>query len=429
MIVSILAGGKGTRFLKYSKIPKLLIKFKNYTLLENIINQCKKYKLINFFLFLGFGNKKIVNFLKKKEIKVNYFIEKFPLGTGGSLKKIENLNDDTLVIMGDLLFNINLKKFIKFHKSKEADITLFVHPNNHPYDSDLVSVDKNNRITNFFSKNRKNIIYTKNLATAGIYLIKTKLLKLLKTDKFQDLSKDLIEKLIKNKSKIFAFHSREYIKDVGTPRRYFEAKKDIYLNIPNKRNFDNKMPAFFIDRDGVINKERFNLYSDPCDFFPRTIKAIKKINKMNYLCIIITNQPAIAKGFVSEKYVNYTHDKMETLMGYKGAYIDDIFYCPHHPEKGFKGEVKKYKISCFCRKPKITLIKKAKEKFNIDLKKSYFIGNSLIDYKTAINAGIKPFIVNNNLLSRQLKQKQNFKDLFECVNYLFESKLLIKKHE
>lgn len=320
--------------------------------------------------------------------------------------------------MGDLIFNINLKKFIKFHKSKNAHITLFVHPNNHPYDSDLISVNKNNKVINFFSKNRKKIIYTKNLATAGIYLIKTNLLKFLKKDSFQDLSKNLIQKLIKKKQKIFAYHSREYVKDVGTPERYFEAKKDINLNIPIKRNFNNKMPAFFIDRDGVINKERFNLYSDPCNFFPKTIEAIKKINKMNYLCIIITNQPAIAKGFVTEKFVNFTHNKLETFIGYKGAYIDGIFYCPHHPKKGFIGEIKKYKISCFCRKPKIGLIQEAKKKFNIDLKKSYFIGNSFTDFKTAINAGIKPIIVNNNSLSEQVNQKKKFKNLFECINFL-----------
>jgi D,D-heptose 1,7-bisphosphate phosphatase len=418
MLIAILAGGKGTRFLKYSNTPKLLIKFKNYTLLENIINQCKKYNLNNFYLFLGFGNERIVKFLKKKKIKVNYFIDKNPLGTGGALKKIENRKEDSLIIMGDLLFNINLERFIKFHKSKNADITLFTHPNSHPHDSDLISVNKNNKVINFFSKNRKKIIYTKNIATAGIYLMKTKLLKSLKKDSFQDLSKNLIKKLVKRNANVFAYQSREYIKDVGTPERYFEAKKDINLNIPNKRNFNNKMPAFFIDRDGVINKERFNLYSDPCNFFPRTVEAIKKINEMNYLCIIITNQPAIAKGFVTEKFVNFTHDKMETLMGYKGAYIDGIFYCPHYPKKGFKGEIKKYKVNCSCRKPKIGLIKKAIEEFNIDLKKSYFIGNSLIDYKTAIKAGIKPIIVNNNLLSDEINQKKKFKNLFEYINFL-----------
>jgi histidinol phosphatase-like enzyme len=70
------------------------------------------------------------------------------------------------------------------------------------------------------------------------------------------------------------------------------------------------------------------------------------------------------------------------------------------------------------------LIKKAEKKFNIDLKKSYFIGNSLVDYNTAINAGIKPIIINNNLLSEEINQKKKFKDLFECINYLINKCIL-----
>ena len=178
------------------------------------------------------------------------------------------------------------------------------------------------------------------------------------------------------------------------------------------------MPAIFLDRDGVINKEKYNIYSNPCNFYPKTAEAIRKINKMNYLCIVITNQPAIAKGFVKEDFVKFTHAKMETLVGYEGAYFDDILYCPHHPEKGFKGELKKYKIKCFCRKPKLGLIKKAEEKFNIDLKKSYFIGNSLVDYNTAVNSGTTPIIINNISLSKNIKQKKHFNNLHECINYL-----------
>jgi D,D-heptose 1,7-bisphosphate phosphatase len=426
MLIAILAGGKGSRFIKFAKKPKLLIKFKDYTLLDNFINQCKDFNIKKIFLFLGFGSDKIIQYLKNNKIKVNYFLESKPLGTGGALKIIENKKDkNILVIMGDVLANVNFKKFITFHKSKKSDITLFAHPNNHPYDSDLIATDENSRVIKFYSKNKKKNLYVRNLASAGIYLVKTRLLKLLKKNTFQDLSKNLIEKLInKKKYRIFAYHSREYVKDAGTPDRYFQVQRDIKLRLPFKRNLKNKMPAIFLDRDGVINKEKYNIYSNPCNFYPRTAEAIRKINKMNYLCIVITNQPAIAKGFVNEDFVKFTHAKMETLVGYEGAYFDDILYCPHHPEKGFKGELKKYKIKCFCRKPKLGLIKKAKKKFNIDLKKSYFIGNSLVDYNTAINAGIKPIIINNNLLSEEINQKKKFKDLFECINYLINKCIL-----
>ena len=117
-----------------------------------------------------------------------------------------------------------------------------------------------------------------------------------------------------------------------------------------------------MDRDGVINKEKKNYqYSNPCDLYPGVIDAIKRINRSNYLAIIISNQPSIAKGFVSRNYVDYTHKKLQTELGLQNVYLNDIFYCPHHPDKGFKDEVIKYKIKCLCRKPRPGLILEAKK--------------------------------------------------------------------
>lgn len=421
MLIAILAGGKGSRFSKFSNKPKILISFKKKTLLDNFIYQLKEFKFKNKFLFLGHKSDEVIKYLKKKRIKINYFVEKKPLGTGGALKNFENHeNEDALVIMGDILLDIDYKKFIAFHKKKKSETTLFVHPNTHPHDSDLVTVNKNMKVTNFFSKNKRKRPYTRNLTTAGVYLINLKLLKKLKKNVFQDLSSHLIIPALKKKNhKVFAYYSREYVKDVGTPKRYFEALKDFKNKIPQKRNLNKKMPAIFLDRDGTLNREKYNVYSNPCNLFSKTIEAIKIINKKNYLSIIISNQPAIAKGFVKQKHVEFTHSKLETMLGHSGAYIDEILYCPHHPKKGFRGEIKSLKVKCECRKPRIGLIKLAEKKFNIDLKKSIFIGNSMVDYETAINAGIKPMIINNKILSKELKQKKHFKSIYECISSIF----------
>lgn len=148
--------------------------------------------------------------------------------------------------------------------------------------------------------------------------------------------------------------------------------------------------AFFLDRDGVINEEVGEL-SNIEDFklYAFCAQAIKKIHEAGYLVIVITNQPMIAKGFMTEKELSAIHYKMEAGLSLRGAKVDAIYYCPHHPEKGFKGEVKKLKIACKCRKPEIGMIKKAVKDFTIDLKKSFFIGDSTVDAKTAENAGVK----------------------------------------
>ncbi len=102
---------------------------------------------------------------------------------------------------------------------------------------------------------------------------------------------------------------------------------------------------------------------------------------------MVTNQPVIARGEVDFQELQEIHNKMETLLGEKGAYIDNIFFCPHHPDKGFDGERPEYKIICDCRKPEPGMLLNAAKKYNIDLSKSWMVGDSESDMKAGINAG------------------------------------------
>ena len=121
-----------------------------------------------------------------------------------------------MVIYSDILFNIDLEKFIKFHKKKKSDLTLFTHPNNHPHDSDLIEVNNSSQVVKFHKKPHKNKNFN-NLCLSGIYIINKKLLKILKKNKYQDFSKDFLPKIIKNKFKVYSYRSRDYVKDIGTP--------------------------------------------------------------------------------------------------------------------------------------------------------------------------------------------------------------------
>ena len=147
------------------------------------------------------------------------------LGTGGCLRSlIKYKNENYLIIFGDLIFNINFKKFYKFHKKNKSDLTLLVHPNDHPYDSDLLEINEKNRLIKFHNKpHKKNNIG--NLSLSGILILNRKVLKYIKPKKFQDLSKKILPKLLKKKCKIFAYNTREYVKDVGTPQRMRSIKK------------------------------------------------------------------------------------------------------------------------------------------------------------------------------------------------------------
>ena len=125
-------------------------------------------------------------------------------------------------------------------------------------------------------------------------------------------------------------------------------------------------------------------------------EAIKKINASGYLAIVVTNQPVIARGEVTFKELEEIHNKMETELGLRGAYLDAIYYCPHHPHKGYDGEVPELKIECDCRKPKPGMLLKAAIDYNIDLSQSYMIGDGENDIKAGLAARCKSILVNGN---------------------------------
>lgn len=126
---------------------------------------------------------------------------------------------------------------------------------------------------------------------------------------------------------------------------------------------------------------------------PEVEEAIKDINSSEYLAIIATNQPVIARGEVTVRQLEEIHKKLETELGKAGAYVNDIYYCPHHPHKGYKGEITELKIDCNCRKPKIGMITAAAEKYNIDLSQSWYIGDTTMDIQTGINATMRTVLV------------------------------------
>lgn len=144
-----------------------------------------------------------------------------------------------------------------------------------------------------------------------------------------------------------------------------------------------------------------------------TLLAIHLINKSRYLAICITNQPVIARGEVTFVELDDIHHKMETLLGQKEAYLDDLFFCPHHPDKGYAGEVKELKIDCDCRKPKIGMLIKAQDKYNINIKESWFIGDSNNDVQTGINSGCQTVYIGTNPSG-----------LFAKPNYIYMSKFI-----
>ena len=415
MEIAILIGGKGTRIKKISKRkPNSFLKIGNKSIIDHQLNSLTKIKK-KIFLLSNRSYSEFHNQLKQKykNIKFEIFEENMPLGTGGCLRSlIKYKNKNYLIIFGDLIFNINFKKFYKFHKKNKSDLTLLVHPNDHPFDSDILEVNEKNRLIKFHKKpHKKNNIG--NLSLSGILIINKKILKYIRPNKFQDISKNILPKLLKKKCKIFAYNTREYVKDVGTAQRIRLVKKQIQTKKFTNGNIDKKLPAIFLDRDGVINKEYHNFkYQDPMNINKGAVSAVKKINNKGYLSVIITNQPAVAKGFITLDKLKNDHKKLEYYFGTQGAYFDRIYFCPYYPDKGFKGENKKFKKKSTWRKPDNGMLLQAVKDLNIDIKKSYMIGDQSVDYYAAKKTGIKCLLVGEKF---KIKGSKNYKNLFDAI--------------
>lgn len=178
------------------------------------------------------------------------------------------------------------------------------------------------------------------------------------------------------------------------PDRYYEVEHDLKSGKIAARNLKNKQKAIFLDRDGTINVYK-GFLTKPEDFelIPGVAEAIRQINHSGYLAVVVSNQPVIARGDCSFDELRTIHNKMETLLGKEKAFIDAIYYCPHHPDKGFGGERPEYKFDCDCRKPKPGLLLQAAEEWNIELAASYMIGDSDRDIEAGQAAGCKQSIL------------------------------------
>lgn len=407
----IMAGGKGTRISTVrSDLPKPMIPVCGKPVLEWQIENLKASGLTDIVLVIGHLGDAIKDYFgdgSRWDVKISYFIETQPLGTAGALFRMPELQEDFLLMSGDVMLDVDFNRFIRFHKEHNALASLTVHPNNHPFDSSLIVTEilpardggmplYTNRVVKWMNKEDERLYY-RNVVNAGIEMISPQLLddaraKIACLDKV-DLDRDVLKPGI-GSGRIFAYETSEYIKDMGTPERLNEVESDLMSGKIAAHNLSVKQKAIFLDRDGTINKTS-GFLRDVNDFelIDGVAEAIRLINKSGYLAVVVTNQPVIARGECSFEELQEIHNKMETLLGKEGAFIDGLFLCPHHTDKGFEGERIEYKVNCDCRKPKAGLFFQAQRTLNIDLSQSYMVGDSGIDVKAAENAGCKKAIL------------------------------------
>ena len=402
----IMAGGKGTRISSVaSDIPKPMIKIEEKPILEHELECLRNQGFTDIIITVSHLGNVIIEYFGDGSgvspttdepfgVNIEYYYEKDPLGNAGALFRIKDkLTEDFLLLNADAMFDIDFNRFIDFHRKHGGFVTLFTHPNSHPYDSGLIIADSNGAVEQWLAKEDKRPEFYKNRVNAGLHVINPKILETEITTPKVDLDRQLLKPLA-GSGMMFCYDSPEYVKDMGTPDRYYSVYEDYKAGRVKGKNLKYKQKAVFLDRDGTINKyvgflrniEDFELIDGVAD-------AIKKINASGYLAIIVTNQPVIARGEITIPQLNEIHNKMETLLGQNGAYIDGLYYCPHHPHKGYEGEISELKFDCNCRKPKPGMLLKAAADFNIDLSQSWMVGDGENDIKAGVAAGCKTALI------------------------------------
>jgi histidinol-phosphate phosphatase family protein len=395
----IVAGGEGSRLGEISKaIPKSMVRVGDRPILEHQILLFRRYGFREILVLTGRLGEVIENHFgdgSAWDVRIEYCRESRPFGTAGAVKEAESLlQEDFLLLYGDVMADINLDEFVAFHREKGGVGSLVLHPNDHPADSDLVEIDRDGRITRFLPKPRQPGLYCRNLVNAGLYVLSPELFRHIDKGVPADFGKNIFPAVLGNGGLLYGYVTAEYLKDMGTVERLRQVNEDYASGRIDRWNKSNPRPAVFLDRDGTINNE-VGLISREEDFelVPGAARGVRLLNKSDYLSVVITNQSVIARGLCGFEDVERIHAKMETLLGNEGAYLDSILYCPHHPEKGFPEERSEYKVECTCRKPATGLIETAVRRLNIDLSASFFIGDSTRDVETGRRLGIRTILL------------------------------------
>lgn len=395
----ILAGGKGTRLAsRLNGQPKPLIDVGGVPLLKRQIEALAKHGVGDIVLLVNHAADQIARFMAATDLPatVTLIDDGDPRGTAGAtLACLDQLQDQFLVVYGDTLFDLDIGHILAEHRRAGADATLLLHPNDHPADSDLVEMDSEGWIRGFHPYPHPPCAWLRNLVNAAFYVVeKSALLPWASRIEVGDFAKDLFPAMVAEGARLHGHISFEYIKDIGTPARLDKAERHLADGVVARARRSTPQRAVFLDRDGTLNELRGHLKSaKDLALIPGAGEAVKSLNDAEYRVIVITNQPVLARGELTVTGLECIHARLESELGSAGAYLDALYYCPHHPHKGYPGEVAELKRDCACRKPGTAMVMNAAAAMNIDLRQSWLVGDSTADIALADATGLRSILV------------------------------------
>lgn len=419
----IVCGGLGTRLSAEDiNVPKCLIDIGGKSVLQHQIESLSTAGYTQALLLLGSQAVKITDYLVSMPVPLGFEIavrrESVRLGTGGAIVNALDLLDDRfLVIYGDIFVDLDFSQIAR-SLDEGIELSILTRPSNHMFDSNLVTMDVYGLVTNFKMKPHGEHAVLRNRAITGIYAVRRSCITAL-SEKFTanfDFDSEGLPYLLSEGFRIGQTANPGIVCDIGTSDRILLARE-----ILSKQDGKKFRPTIYLDRDGVINRPAGHI-SDPESFeiYPDVPKAIYDLRVIGYRVVVVTNQPGIARGDFTWEQLEALHAQLDKVLESNNTYVDQIYVCPHHPDKGYQGEISEFKIACDCRKPKPGMILRAISDFPTKADESWMVGDSIADKGAADQAGVHFAAIDREMNSKVWRDldAEVFTNLSEFVNFL-----------
>jgi D,D-heptose 1,7-bisphosphate phosphatase len=407
--IVVVAGGKGTRLSTVTgDVPKALVPVGGKPVLEHQLELARQFGYKNATIFAGVFGEQIEAFVGDGGhfgLSARVLIENEPLGNAGAvLQSLAQLPEQFSVIYGDLMLAVDLKSMAEAHLKSAADFTALVHPNDHPFDSDLLEVDEHGWVRAVHLYPHPSDAVFDNRVNAALYMVRRDALLSCAFGGRADFTKDVMPSLIRSGARVRGYASSDYLKDMGTPERLARVEADWKSGKISIQAAKALSPAVFLDRDGTLNADCGYLSSpEQLRVFPGVGTSLRRLRQAGFKLVVVTNQPVIARGEASETDIAAIHRRLEWDLGKDGAYVDAIYYCPHHPDSGFPRERSDLKGPCQCRKPGTAMVERAAREHRIELSRSWMVGDQTTDLELARRAGLRSILVRTGLAGSDRK--------------------------
>ena len=385
---AILAGGKGTRSANPEQ-AKLAQVIDGKSLLEWHLQTLHQSGIQHVLVIAGHLSEQVQHICSQVDtagLELQVLTEAEQQGTvSAAVLAAEQTDNDLLIVLGDILMAFPVQDFINQWRASDRSVAVVVHPSRHPEDSDAV-VRRHSGQVDVVSKSLPRQ-HLPNMSSAGIFAISQTGLR--KYAHLKDFGSDVLPAAA-DSDDLFAFVSSHYFKDTGTASRLHDARDDVNSGAFARRGALQDRPALLLDRDGVLNPDDSTAASaDTYHLLPGVARQIARANDRGIPVIVVTNQPAIAKGWLTFAAHESVRARMDELLALQGAFVDDYWFCPHHPDMGFTDEVPELKVQCQCRKPSPGLARGAAAAHRLDLSQSVLVGDSDRDRGLAEATGMR----------------------------------------